>query len=116
MKTSLLLSLFLCGCTIAPHGSHALHKIRTYQGRKDGLVRYEVFTDHSAGGGGQLFTFTQLNNLAVTHTNSLMHLGGTLTIGNAYIGVDTNTASTITAIGGAVGDVVGTALKAAAKP
>ncbi len=108
--------LVLCGCTIAPHGSKAEHKIWTYApgSRQDGLIRFEKFTDRSAGGGGQVGTFTQLQNVSVVHTNSMMRVGGMLTIGNAYVGVDTNTAQVVTALGSATGEVIGAAARAAA--
>lgn len=113
-----ILALLLTGCTIAPHGSRATHQIWTYApgSRADGLVRYEKITDRSAGGGAQVGTFTQLQNVSVVHTNSMMRVGGMLTIGNAYIGVDTNTASVVTALGTAAGDVIGAAMKTAVKP
>ena len=105
-----ILASLSSGCTIAPHGSRATHRVWTYQGRADGLIRYEVMTDRSAGGGGQFGTFTSLDNLVVVHTNSTMQLGGTLTVGQAYIGTDTNLARNITALGDAAGTAAGAAL------
>lgn len=102
-----------CGCTIAPHGSRATHDTWFYVNGQ--LVRHDRWTDRSAGGGGQLGTFAKLNNVAVNHTNSVMQVGGTLTIGDAYIGVDTNTASTVTALGQATGDIIGAAAGTAAR-
>lgn len=117
MKRAILILALCGGCTVAPHGSHATHRIWTYApgSRKDGLIRYEVETDRSAGGGGQLGTFANLQNLALEHTNSVMRVGGRLTIGNAYIGVDTNTARVVTALGTASGEIIGAAMGTAAK-
>src|SRR5438309_1178009 len=104
--------LMLTGCTIAPHGSRTTHTVWTYEGGQ--LVRKEKWTDRSAGGGLLLFMDPQLQNVAVSHTNSVLRVGGSMAIGSAYISVDTNTASVITAVGGAVGHMVGAAVRSAA--
>lgn len=116
VSLALLASLLLSGCTIAPHGSRTTHKVWTYQGRTDGLVRVERWTDRSAGGGMLLLMDPQLQNVALFHTNSLMQTGGWLTLGNAGITVDPQTGAIIGAVGSAVGNVVGAALKTAVKP
>lgn len=108
--------LALCGCTIAPHGSRATHTLRTYDPRMTGgLVSVETWTDRSAGGGGQLLTFANLDNLALYHTNSQMQVGGSVVVGQAYVGVDTNAAKTITALGDAAGAIGGAVVGTAAR-
>lgn len=118
MKFSLLALLALCGCTFAPHGSHATHRIWTYQPgtRSDGLVRYEVITDRSAGGGALFLMDPRAQSAVLTHTNSVLQTGGSLVIGNGSVTVDPQTGDIISAAGTAVGNVIGAAVKTAVKP
>jgi hypothetical protein len=102
----------LCGCTIAPHGSRATHEIRTYQGRSDGMIRLEVFTDRSAGGGACLFETVQ--NAALIHTNSTMQVGGSLTLGNGSIATDPQ--AIITTVGDVGGKMAAELIKTLVKP
>ncbi|MBU6231585.1 hypothetical protein KGP36_02860 [Patescibacteria group bacterium] len=106
--------LCLCGCTIAPHGSHATHRIWTYEGRRDGLVRYEVITDRSAGGGALFLMDPRAQSAVLNHTNSLLQTGGSLVIGDGSVTVDPQTGAIISAAGTAVGNIVGAAVKKAA--
>lgn len=112
----LLLALSLTGCTIAPHGSRTTRKVYTYQGRQDGLVRVERWTDRSAGGGMLLMMDPTLNNVALYHTNSAMQVGGWFTLGNGSVNVDPQTGAIIGAVGTAAGNIIGAALKTAVKP
>lgn len=106
--------LALGGCTVAPHGSKATHKVCTYQGRPDGLVMVEYWTDRSAGGGMLFFADPTLNNVTIVHTNSALHTGGAVSIGSATVIMDPNTANVIGAAGTAVGNIVGAALRSSA--
>lgn len=117
MKLFAVLSVVaLCGCTIAPHGSKATHYTWTYQGRQDGLVRCEKWTDRSSGGGALFLMDPTLNNVALYHTNSVMQTGGWFTLGNGTVTVDPQTGAIIGAVGTAAGNIIGAALKTAVKP
>lgn len=104
-------SILATGCTIAPHGSHATHRVWTYEGRKDGLVRYEVLTDRSAGGGALFMMDPSIANFAGGHTNSAMQVGGWVTLGNGSVTVDPQTKAIIGAVGTAAGNIIGAAVK-----
>ena len=113
MKAALA-CLALCGCTLAPHGSKASHQIWTYQGRQDGLVRYEVIRDRSAGGGAVLLMDPKASTAVLVHTNSMLQTGGSLSIGEGSINVDPQTGAIIGAVGSAAGNIIGAAMKSAA--
>lgn len=115
-KLAPLLGLALCSCTIAPHGSRATHRVWTYEGRKDGLVRFEKWTDKSAGGGMLFFMDPSLQNVVIVHTNSDLRTGGTFSLGTASVVLDPQTGAVIGAAGSAVGNIIGAALKTAVKP
>lgn len=106
-----LLALTLCaGCTIAPHGSHSTHRIWTYkEGRPDGLLRYEVITDRSAGGGMSALTAAKATSATVSHTNALLQVGGSFVIGDGSISVDPQTSAIVGAIVKGVVEGVGKA-------
>lgn len=116
MRFSILTLLALCGCTIAPHGSRATHRVWTYEGRKDGLVRYEVLTDRSAGGGALFMMDPSIANFAGGHTNAAMQVGGWVTLGNGSVTVDPQTVAIVGAVGTAAGNIIGAAVKTAVKP
>ena len=116
MRFALLTLLALCSCTIAPHGSRATHRVWTYEGRRDGLVRYEKWTDRSAGGGALFFMDPSLQAVTIVHTNADLRTGGTFSVGSASVVLDPQTGAVIGAAGTAVGNVIGAALKTAVKP
>lgn len=106
-----IILIALCGCTIAPHGSQATHTVKSYQGRKDGLVMVERWTDRSAGGGALFMMDPSIANFAGGHTNSAMQVGGWVTLGNGSVTVDPQTGAIIGAVGTAAGNIIGAAVK-----
>jgi hypothetical protein len=103
-----------CAC---PHRKgEASHRIETFAGRTDGLVRRETWRDSEQGGGQFLFTDPAAGQLFAAHTNQCALGGGSVfSAGTVMITVDTNTAPILGAAGTAAGNVIGAAAKTAVK-
>ena len=117
MKLSTLTLLALAGCA-SPHRSGiSTHERRCYQGRADGLVSSETWTDKEHGGGWFLLTDPQVAVLTAVHTNQTALGGGSSFSGGPMsLTVDPQTGAIIGATGTAVGNVIGAAVKTAVKP
>lgn len=111
-----VVSLSLAGCAIQPRGPVVSHVVERFEGRHDGLIQREVWKDDAFTRGIFLLTDPSLTGVEITHSN-ITELGGCshFKAGRAGITVDTNSAAIIGAGGTAAGNVLGAAVKAAAK-
>lgn len=115
MRHIALLTLVCCSCASPHRSSSATHERRTYQGRSDGLVSLDVWTDTEKGGGVFFLTTADVQSLGAIHTNQTALGGGSAFFtGPSSVKVDPQTGTIIEATGSAVGDIVGAALKKAA--
>lgn len=112
----LLCAIVFSGCAIQPRGPVVSHTIEYYAGRKDGLVRREVWKDDAFTRGIFFFADPSLTAVKVWHTNQTA-LGGCshFEAGAASIVVSSNLVPAIAAGGTAVGNIVGAAAKSALK-
>ena len=114
---SLIPLLLLCGCANPRRAAITSHEIRTYRGREDGLIAVEIWQDTEKGGGVFFLTDPTVSGLVAIHTNQPALGGGSqFMFGQASIVVDPQTGSIIGAVGTAAGNIIGAALKTAAKP
>lgn len=111
LLTFLVLGLLLCGCTIAPHGSKTVYDTWFYANGQ--VVRHERVTDRSAGGGLAFLTDPKASSATITHTNAVLRVGGSLTIGNGSVTVDS---ASIEALGTAVGNIAAAIIKKSLLP
>jgi|SRR5580765_2292123 len=109
-----LACLVLCGCAVPHRAAITTRELRTYQGRDDGLLAIETWTDTEKGGGWFLLTTSDVQSLSAIHTNQNALGGGSVfNAGPIRIKVDQATGQIIEASGSAVGNIVGEALRKA---
>lgn len=117
MKALLLTVVLLSGCAAPHRNGRATHEVWQYEGRPDGLVRKEVWTDTEKGGGYFFLTDPTVGSLIAVHTNQTALGGGShLMMGQASSTVDPQTGAIIGAVGTAAGNIIGAAAKAAGVP
>jgi hypothetical protein len=112
-----ILATILCGCAIVPRGPIVSHEVKRYQGRSDGLISYERWSDQAFTRGMYFFSDPTVSKLYGWHTNQAA-LGGSsyVTFGAVTIVTDTNLVPAIAATGTAAGNIIGAAVKTAVKP
>lgn len=118
LYSGFLLSAFclLPGCACPRRLSESTHDAWSYTNRADGLIRHEQWRDAEGGGGIFVFTDPKVSAMLAVHTNQAAIGGGSLfSAGSITIVVDTNIVPAITASGTAVGNIIGAAVKTAAK-
>lgn len=109
--------LCLCGCAAPHRAATASHERRCYQGRTDGLVSVDIWTDTEKGGGWFLLSTSDVQSLTAIHTNQTQLGGGSSFVtGPMSIKVDPQTGAIVEATGAAVGNIIGAAVKTAVKP
>jgi hypothetical protein len=109
-------SFFLSSCACPHRKAESSHRIESFAGRSDGLVRRETWRDAEQGGGQFVFTDPAVGQLFAAHTNqSALGGGSVFSAGTVSVTVDTNTAPIIGAAGTAVGNVIGAAAKSSIK-
>ena len=116
-KLFCIFAIGLAGCAYPHRSAITTRELRTYRGRPDGLVAVETWRDGERGGGIFLFTDPKVEILTASHTNQKALGGGSVfSAGPMSLTVDPQTAGIVGATGTAVGNVIGAAVKAAAKP
>lgn len=106
--------VLISGCA-APHRvGTAVHELRQYTGRNDGLISEEVWKDSEKGGGWFLLTTSSVQSLHARHDNQPA-LGGSSDFSAGPISI-TGDPATVNALGSAIGKVVGEALKTSVNP
>lgn len=109
--------LILSGCAYPHRSALTTHEVRTYCGRADGLVAVETWRDSEHGGGWFVLTDPNVQALTATHTNQAALGGGSVfSAGPMGVTVDPQAGAIIGATGSAVGNIIGAAIKTAAKP
>lgn len=118
MRRLFSILLIACAGCASPHrAGTSTHEIRRYQGRDDGLVSVEHWADTEKGGGWFLLTDPQVAIITAVHTNQTALGGGSSFSGGPMsVNVDPQTGAIIGATGTAVGNIIGAAVKTAAKP
>lgn len=117
MRFALLFTLLLAGCAVPHRKALTTHELSRYQGRADGLIARETWTDAEGGGGWFLLTTSDVQSLHAKHDNQPA-LGGSseFSAGPISIKVDPQTGAIIEATGTAVGNIIGAAVNKAVKP
>lgn len=111
---SLICCCWLCGCAAPHRKAVTTHELCHYEGRTDGLISRETWTDREGGGGWFLLTTSDVQSLSAIHTNQAALGGGSVfTAGPISVKVDPQTGQIIEATGSAVGNVVGAAVRKA---
>ena len=113
---SAFLILTFVGCAAPHRKAESTHRIESFAGRADGLIRRESWRDSEGGGGFFFFADPNVQAMTATHTNQCALGGGSaFAAGSFAILVDSNLVPAMAATGTAAGNVIGAAVKAAAK-
>jgi hypothetical protein len=106
----------LAGCACPHRKAVTTHTMEAFQNRPDGLVSREEWRDSEGGGGFFLFADPNVQAMTANHTNQCALGGGSaFAAGSFTILVDSNLAPVIAATGTAAGNIIGAAVKTAAK-
>jgi hypothetical protein len=110
----LILTLFGCAC---PHRKAVTtHTMEVFHDRADGLLSREEWRDSEGGGGFFLFADPNVQAMTANHTNQCALGGGSaFAAGSFTVLVDSNLVPAIAATGTAAGNIIGAAVKSAAK-
>lgn len=112
-----ILLLSIIGCAAPHRAAITTRELKTYQGRADGLIAVETWTDTEKGGGWFLLATSDVQSLIAIHTNQTAIGGGSaFAAGPLSVKVDPQTGQIIEATGSAVGNIVGAAIKKAVIP
>jgi hypothetical protein len=109
MIWAVLLALALCsaGCAFPHRSGYCYDEVRTYQGRRDGLVRIEIRKDREGGGGLFFLSTSQVQSLVATHANQKALGGGSsVAVGPFQNATDPQASKIIESTGVAVGELV----------
>jgi hypothetical protein len=117
IQASLILtSLIALGCSCPHRRALTVNTMEWFAGRPDGLIARETRRDTEGGGGIFLLSDPSTQSMLALHTNQSGLGGGSVfSAGAVSITVDTNTAPILSAVGTAVGNVIGAAAKSAAR-
>jgi hypothetical protein len=110
--------LLLPGCAIPHRKAVTTHTIEVFDSaaRPDALISREEWRDTEGGGGFFLFADPNVQAMTANHTNQCALGGGSaFAAGSFTILVDSNLVPAIAATGTAAGNIIGTAVKSAAK-